>query len=138
MLQTFNTSFKTLDSHKLEVNTTPESENGDSSNSTNSEPNISASEDTIKQCGVCKETVKLDKWMDHIERKHEYIAWEEGHEPLVSTNNDKTPYQGIHNSQVIYLWRHNEPNKVHCVQTVIRYINLSNVSCSFTHRLNKV
>lgn len=93
-MQTFNTSYKRLGSSKFEVSATSESENRDStvdnSNSGNSEINNIVLEDTIEQCGVCKEKVKSDKWMDHIERKHEYLAWKEGQEPLVSNYYDKT------------------------------------------------
>lgn len=89
-MQTFNKSFKRLDTDKFEVSSTPESDNRDISTVNNSNPrnnglNSSAFEDTIEQCGVCKEKVNSNKWLDHIEQKHEYLAWKEGQKPLVST-----------------------------------------------------
>ena len=35
-------------------------------------------------CGVCAEKIETEKWIDHIEGKHEYLAWAEGQPPLVS------------------------------------------------------
>lgn len=35
-------------------------------------------------CGVCFEPIQNSRWIDHIEKKHNYIAWKTYEDPLVS------------------------------------------------------
>lgn len=36
------------------------------------------------KCGVCPENVTNLTWIDHLAKEHNYLAWKEGEEPLVS------------------------------------------------------
>lgn len=35
-------------------------------------------------CAVCSCSVKVSEWMEHLAKEHNYLAWKEGEEPLVS------------------------------------------------------
>lgn len=37
------------------------------------------------QCGVCKQDMPTLKWMEHIAKEHNYLAWQEGDTPVVCT-----------------------------------------------------
>lgn len=34
-------------------------------------------------CAVCHRNIADSKWYEHVARKHSYLAWKEGEEPLV-------------------------------------------------------
>lgn len=37
-------------------------------------------------CAVCSCNVKESEWIEHIAKEHNYLAWKEGEEPLVSNS----------------------------------------------------
>ncbi|CAG4968255.1 unnamed protein product [Colias eurytheme] len=49
-----------------------------------------------KKCGVCQEEVEDDLWLNHIEEKHNYMAWRENEQPLNSSDKDEI-YEHLYN-----------------------------------------
>ncbi|XP_068620797.1 uncharacterized protein [Battus philenor] len=68
--------------------------NGQSNNSDNSLNATSIEESVLKctgpvKCGVCGEQLNEDQWIEHIQKKHNYVAWIEGKTPLNLNNDDE-------------------------------------------------
>ena len=38
----------------------------------------------IIKCGVCSEEVPILEWSQHIGKEHDYLAWQDGANPLVN------------------------------------------------------
>ncbi|XP_045511083.1 uncharacterized protein LOC123706008 [Colias croceus] len=67
-------------------------------NSSNVDGNSSNSsiKNESKKCGVCQEEVEDDLWLNHIEEKHNYMAWRENEQPLNSSDKDEI-YEHLYN-----------------------------------------
>lgn len=37
-------------------------------------------------CAVCSCSVEESVWVEHVAKEHNYLAWKEGEEPLVSNS----------------------------------------------------
>lgn len=37
-------------------------------------------------CAVCSSSIEQSGWVEHIAKEHNYLAWKEGEEPLVSNS----------------------------------------------------